>query len=693
MTILLVDDTSENLYFLEKLLQGNGYETVSAVNGADALTVAVENPPDLIITDILMPVMDGFTLCRHWRQHEMLNTIPLIFYTATYTDPKDEEFALSLGADRFIIKPADIDEFLHIVRETLNEYKERVDLKDSAPAPEETIFMREYNEALVRKLEKKTAQVESAEKKLREKNAALEKDVAERKRVEKELRLSEGKFRRLHESMMDGFVRVDLTGRIVEVNQAYIAMLGYSEAELSSFTYEQITPDRWHGIERNIVAGQIMQRGYSDVYEKEYIKKDGTILPVELRTTLIKNERGENEGMWAIVRDISAQKTLQKELLQAQKMESIGTLAGGIAHDFNNILAIIMGYSTLLEKRREHPEKFAECVRTINQAAERGASLVRQILTFARQSESALAYIDLADVITELLSMLQTTFPKIITITSTIEDGLPLVYADHTQIHQALLNLCVNARDAMPNGGTMAVTVGQCLRDEVQALVSDAADDRYLYIRVMDTGAGMDAATRQRVFDPFFTTKESGKGTGLGLSVVLGIMQSHKGFVDLESQKGRGTTFSLYLPVPQKQEGIPYTGKSSICEVRGGCETILVVEDEESLLQMICQILAAHGYQFLVARDGMEAVSLYERHKDEIAVVLTDLGLPVINGVNEFARLKEINPRVKVIMVSGFFEPGIHADLLRSGIKGFVQKPYSSEEILRSIRQVLDEEG
>jgi CheY-like chemotaxis protein len=289
----------------------------------------------------------------------------------------------------------------------------------------------------------------------------------------------------------------------------------------------------------------------------------------------------------------------------------------------------------------------------------------------------------------ELVSMLQQTFPKIITFNIDIESELPLLNADHTQIHQILLNLCVNARDAMPKGGVITMKAQRAKTDEVIERFPAANAQGYICIIVSDTGIGMDETTRNRIFDPFFTTKEKGKGTGLGLSVVYGVVQAHQGFVDVESAVGSGTTFRLYLPIPNS---ILTAGESDNTkeQIHGGTETILVVEDEDLLLDMIQILLETHGYTVLTARDGMDAITVYNQHIHEIALVISDMGLPKLSGEGEFKKLKEINPAVKMILASGYFEPEIKTILESAGVLGFLQKPYVIEDVLAKIRKALN---
>jgi signal transduction histidine kinase/ActR/RegA family two-component response regulator len=422
--------------------------------------------------------------------------------------------------------------------------------------------------------------------------------------------------------------------------------------------------------------------------EEKFLRLDGGI--VDVRVTSLPIILKGKPAMQVVANDITEQKKLRLELIQSQKMQSIGTLAGGIAHDFNNILGIILGYTGFLEKRKLDDPKLNEGLTVINQTVQRGAALVRQILTFARKTDITFEPMDTIELIHEILSMLKQTFPKVITFIEIFNKDIPYISADRTQIHQAILNLCVNARDAMPNGGTITIKVEKQSKERVQERFPAANQDSYVCISVIDTGEGMDDATRLRVFDPFFTTKPMGQGTGMGLSVVYGVVQAHQGFIDLESRLGHGTTFRLYFPAPTISERVVESQQSIESFEIGGKETILLVEDEEFLLDLVRIMLESKGYTVHSAKDGIEAIEQYMMHKEDISLVFTDLGLPGLTGIDQFKRLKEINPNIKVIFASGFFDPDIKSELLIAGATGFIQKPYTTDDVLRKLREVLD---
>jgi two-component system, cell cycle sensor histidine kinase and response regulator CckA len=507
-------------------------------------------------------------------------------------------------------------------------------------------------------------------------------DITERKKAEEALNLLSHTIKSISECVSV----TDLHNNIMYINQAFQDTYGYTEEEvigknISNIVYTNETD------KTEILAATLRGEWHGERINR---KKDGTEFPIFLSTSTVYDELGDPIALVGVATDITEQKKLQQELLQSQKMQSIGTLAGGVAHDFNNILGIILGYASLLEKHKSDDQKYSESISAINSAVQRGASLVRQILTFARKTDVDFEVINVNDLVHELLSMLQQTFPKLITFKEITEKNIPYIQADRTQIHQALLNLCVNARDAMPNGGSLTMQTELVSREKIQNQFRSADQNAYACVSVTDTGEGMDEATLDRIFDPFFTTKEKGKGTGLGLSVTYGVMQTHHGYVHAESALGHGSTFRLYFPVSDTSEKLTDSNTSAESFTTGGTETILIVEDEELLNDMVRFLLETSGYKAYAAKDGIEAVNIYKDHSDEIALVLSDMGLPGMTGSEVFKKLKEINPNAKVLLASGFFDPNDKSELLKAGAKGFIPKPYLPEDVLRGIRKALD---
>ncbi|MHB1049725.1 MAG: PAS domain-containing sensor histidine kinase [Bacteroidota bacterium] len=512
-------------------------------------------------------------------------------------------------------------------------------------------------------------------------------DITERKVAQEALRKGEERYRRLVEFSPIA-IMVHRDGKFIYVNPAAVDLLAAHE---SSQLLGRPILDILHADHRESHRMKQSISGDTDnvlIQSKEkFLRLDGTVIDVEVVS--LKIEYDGMPAMQDVVRDVSEQIKLQQQILQSQKNESIGTLAAGIAHDFNNILGIILGYTYILEQKRSDEKAFTGGIAAINQAVKRGASLVRQILTFARKTETKFLPVNSAELVNELVSMLKQTFPRIIEINNQFPTHVPFILADRTQIHQTILNLCVNARDAMPNGGSITLTATEISGAMVKNMFRTADQQSYLCVGVTDTGEGMTDAIRARIFDPFFTTKPQGKGTGLGLPVVIGIVQAHHGFINVESVPDKGTTFRIYLPTADDAIN-PADAHREVPFTAGGQETILLVEDEELLLNAVELLLESNGYTVFIAHDGAEAVESYTRHQSEIDLVVTDLGLPVMTGMEEFKKLKEINPDITVIFASGFIDPDIKSELLIAGARYFLQKPYVADEILKIIREALD---
>ncbi len=514
----------------------------------------------------------------------------------------------------------------------------------------------------------------------------ISRDITERKRVEESLI----RLNKAVEASGEVIFMTDRNGIFSFVNTSFTTLYGYEKAEVVGKTTPRILksgrqlPDHytefWHAlINKQTIKADLINR-----------TKDGRLLTIEATANPILDTKGSIIGFLAIQRDVTQQRTLEEQIRQSQKMESLGTLASGIAHDFNNILSIILGHASLIEKYQYDPERFRDSLQTITNASTRGASLVRQMLTFARKSATEFRPLLINESIQEIQRLLHETFPKTITVAFDVAERLPLITADATQIHQVLLNLCVNARDAMDGKGTLTVSARLVRGETVRHRFVNAKSSTYIEVTVADTGIGMDETTRHRIFEPFFTTKQFGKGTGLGLAVVFGIMESHSGFIDVASEVGRGTTFSLYFPI--KSFSVESVNDKSIIqkEAAGGTEVILVVEDEETLKESVRLILTANGYTVLSAEDGEQGIAMLDRFHNDIALVICDLGLPKFSGLEVLKKLKTLNPGVKFILGTGYIDPAERTAVLREGANDIVLKPYITNEFLRRVRDVLD---
>jgi PAS domain S-box-containing protein len=498
------------------------------------------------------------------------------------------------------------------------------------------------------------------------------------------------------EQSASSIVITDLEGNIEYVNPKFARLTGYSIEETIGknprILKSGVTPpEEYRQLWETIKSGGEWRGEFHNR------KKNGELYWESASISPIKDPNGVVTHYLAVKEDITEQKQMELHIRELETMESLGTLAGGVAHDFNNILGIILGHVSLLEIRRNENTAFEQSIRSINSAIQRGAGLVRQILTFARKTEVHPESVDVNKAILDLSRMIQETFPRTIEIVLDLEEGIPIISIDNTQLHQALLNLCINARDAMMEKREGRVTGGKL---RIRTLVVDGAvlsaregadpSVRYVEISVADQGTGMTDATVQRIFEPFYTTKELGRGTGLGLSLVYGVVKAHGGFVDVDSRLGEGTVFRLYFPVsggaapgeerrPEGEE--PAVGKG---------EGVLIVEDEVTLLELLESAFRDNGYRVFRAADGMEGISAYREHMNEIAVVLTDFGLPKVDGGALFRSLQSLNPSVKVVVASGFFEPAARSELIKRGVRALVSKPYGLEDVLAVVRKVID---
>jgi nitrogen-specific signal transduction histidine kinase/CheY-like chemotaxis protein len=393
----------------------------------------------------------------------------------------------------------------------------------------------------------------------------------------------------------------------------------------------------------------------------------------------------------AINTDITDKKKIEAQFMRAQRMESIGTLAGGIAHDLNNILAPIILSIDFLRSISNDPQA-TKILQAIELSARRGADIVRQVLSFARGQEGQRIEVQSKHLFKDLEVIMKDTFPKNIRLHFSVPGDIWTILGDPTQIHQILLNLCVNARDAMPGGGSLTIGVENKTIDEQYAAMNiEAKAGRYVVLSVTDTGTGIPRDHLDKIFEPFFTTKELNKGTGLGLSAVMAIVKSHDGFVNVYSEPGKGTTFKVYLPATEVSSTTRKEESEKVSLPRGNGQTVLVVDDEASILIVTSQTLQAFGYRVVTATDGAEALSTYVQHRDEIAVVLTDMMMPIMGGAAMIQALLRINPAVKIIAASGLPSNSGEAKTFGIDIKHFLAKPYTAETLLTSVRMILDE--
>jgi signal transduction histidine kinase len=380
---------------------------------------------------------------------------------------------------------------------------------------------------------------------------------------------------------------------------------------------------------------------------------------------------------------------MEQRLRQAQRLEAVGTLAGGVAHDFNNILTIIKGHTSLLLIESRRPDRVDEIAATINHAAQRGSELVSQLLAFARKSESTFTSTDINQRIREITAMLREAMPRNIAFELKLDNDLPEIHADPGQLERVLINLATNARDAMPKGGKLTFSTRRVQADDIPMRSADETAE-YLCLCVTDTGTGMDEATRQHIFEPFFTTKPKGQGTGLGMPVVYGLMQSHNGLIDVQSELGKGTAISLFLPIPAGSTRRAVETPTDKPKVVSGTETVLIVDDESDVSYFVEVILKLNGYGVVTAGSAEEALERLRAAPDQIDLLFSDVGLPRLDGFGLTVEARKIKPALKTILTSGYVDGGLKTRMAEAGIDGFMAKPYDMGDLLENIRTILD---
>ena len=517
--------------------------------------------------------------------------------------------------------------------------------------------------------------------------------LEDEKRSGQSLRDSEERFRQMTESIDEMFYMTDPgNGALLYISPAYEKIWGRTRASLFEF------PEKWvdaiHPEDRErvlAVAASKHLRGYQEQHYR-ILRPNGSVRWLRDRSFPVKDAGGKLIRMVGVTQDITEQKELETQFFRAQRLESIGTLASGIAHDLNNILAPIMMAAPLIRQSKS-PVDAGKMLATIESSVQRGAKLVRQLLSFGRGEEGEKKSLPVGPIIEELVAIAQQTFPKNMTIAAILPKDLAPILADATQVHQILLNLCVNARDAMPHGGPLIISAENIHFDAHAAATTPGAKaGYYVLVKVTDTGTGMTPAVMEKIFDPFFTTKDVGKGSGLGLATVMGLTKSHGGFVTLTSELGKGSTFAVYFPVattPGTEVPLADAAPS-----RGHGELLLLVDDEEAIRDSFRGVLIAHGYTVIVAMDGVEGTSRYALAMKEIQLVITDLDMPNMDGVTMIRVLKQMNPKAKIIVSSGLLQrnrmaPSRATELKALGVVAFLDKPYTATDLLQAIHKAL----
>jgi two-component system, cell cycle sensor histidine kinase and response regulator CckA len=637
--ILIVDDTPSNLEVLFDFLAEAGFKVLVAEDGESAIDRLHYASPELVLLDVLMPGIDGFETCRRLKSSPNTSDIPIIFMTAL-TETVDKVQGLTLGAVDYITKPFQHEEVLARIKTHLN---------------------------LCR-----------LTKQLQQQNMILEQQIQERQRAEEKIQEQAA----LLDITRDAIFVQSLDHTILFWNRGAERLYGWTATEAVGQSISQIFDDKTSAAlmeKQPIVLSQGEWSG-----ELQQTTKSGKTIVVSSCCTQVCDPQGQATSTLIVNTDITEKQQLEAQFLRAQRMESIGTLASGIAHDLNNALnPILMSVHLLQAKLQDESDQ--RLLNTLEQNTRRSIELVKQVLLFARGTESDRSALSVTSLIQEIAYIIRETFPKNIELyTDLPQQELWTISGNHTQLHQVLMNLCINARDVMPNGGAIKLSAENVWIGEADARLSlDAQVGAYVKITVSDTGCGIPSAMLDRIFEPFFTTKEIGRGTGLGLSTVLGIVKGHGGFVTVTSQIGKGTRFNVHLSAieaPTDQSPLPAVDSP----VTGQGELILVVDDEEPIRSVTEAVLETYGYRVLTAEDGVEAIALYTQHQREINTVILDMMMPAMDGATTIQMLQKIDPQVQIIAVSGLMNTHKNSEISPL-IKTFLPKPYTADDLLRAL--------
>lgn len=670
MKILVVDDNSDDRRLLRYIIERKGHEAIEAEDGLAGLRMAKIHRPDLIISDALMPLMDGYQFLRQVKADETTATIPFIFYSATYRADRDVDLALALGAEAYIIKPKEPAQLWEEVEIILQgSEKEKTITPELISEDEE--YLKRYSQVVAAKLEEKMRELQEAKAKVEE---------------------SEAFIRNILESVDEGFIVIDRDYRIIMANEAYMRTLKKSRDEVIGRRCYECSHDidkPCYENEEDCPARQTFESEKSHSAVHTHFDADGSPVYVEIKSYPMKNAAGEVSSVIEICIDITEKVKLENQLRQAQKLEAIGMLAGGIAHDFNNMLGVIIGYGSLLQRKMQEDDPCRSYIDRMLVSAEMAAELSRSLLVFSRKQPISPQPVDLNRTIRNIEKLLSRIIAADIHLKTDLTEEDLIIMADSGQIEQVLMNLVTNARDAMPGGGSIEIGSALMRLDEQSAReLGIGVPGAYAVMSVTDTGTGLGEETRKRIFEPFFTTKEPGKGTGLGLSIVYGIVKQHNGHITVESSAGKGSEFRIFLPVIAA--GAAGRKREEQQALRGGTETILLAEDSEPVRTVTAFMLKEYGYDVISASDGQDAIEKFMRNKESISLCLIDLIMPKKSGRKVYEEIRKISPSVKVVFMTGYFGQDTAMEDIVGGDAELIMKPVSSEGLLAKVREILD---
>lgn len=670
MRILLVDDDETNLKLLQILFEGAGHAVVLAENGEVALRVAREALPDLVVSDILMPVMDGYALCREWIHDPALKDRPLIFYTATYLTEEDEAFALSLGAAAFLRKPMEQEQLVAAAEQAGQRAASTPRPSADLPPLEEGPFLKAYNQRLVHKLSQRTE--------------TLAQNLVDLKEAESQLRLKGAAL----DAAVNAIVIADRRGDIEWANPAFLEMTGLDPLVVVGSNLRVLRSGAhdagfYRALWDTLLAGKVWQ---GEIVNRH---QDGSLRTAQATITPLLDAKGHITHFIDIMQDITEQKRFEGELRQAQKMEAVGRLAGGVAHDFNNMLNVILMNTELSLLATDLSVEHRRHLQEIQLAAQRSAELTQQLLAFSRKQPAQPKPIDLNAVVAESQKMLLRLIAEDIRLDFAPGAGLWVVQMDPSQVTQILVNLVINARDALPGAGVISLETANIDVSPDSVIFHDGlAPGRYVQLTVSDTGCGMDQGTLEHIFEPFFSTKGVGQGTGLGLSTVYGIVKQNHGGIAVYSHPGVGTSMKIYLP--RCLEGVREEPAEVDPPMPGGTETLLVAEDELPMLAVLVHALEERGYTVLATANPAEACQLAQHHAGSIDLLLTDVVMPGMNGNELHQRILQLRPDIKVLFMSGYTGDIVARRGLMDEHTHFLQKPFRLANLAQKVRAALD---
>ena len=658
--VLLVDDQPANRKLGDALLKRAGYEPTVVASVEDALREARRRPPDVILSDVLMPGLDGFQLCLAVRRDPVLAAVPIVLVSSAYTDEGDRELALQVGASVLVPHTPGLEEAIAAIEAACAPGAR-------AHAPASTVDQ-QYHASMRRQIDRQMVLARHAEDALSE---------------------SERRARTLFETVNLVVLGLDAQGVVEYVNPFLLKTMGRTSEEVLGKEWFALIPEAMQS-SRRAVFHELLEGGSRAHTESPLLTKSGEERMIAWNNTVIRDPEGQAIGTLSIGEDITDRQQLEGQLHQAQKMEAVGRLAGGVAHDFNNVLTAIFGYVEMVIEDLPATSAARADLGEVLKAATRAATLTRQLLAFSRQQVLQPRVLNISDVVQDIEKMLRRVIGEDVVLRTVLAPDLGNVRADPSQLEQVLMNLVVNARDAMPTGGKLGIeTANVELTGEYSQRHRPLIPGAYVMLAVSDTGIGMSPEVRARVFEPFFTTKEKGKGTGLGLSTVYGIVKQSGGYVWVYSELGRGTTFKIYLPrVGEPVESV--TPASALPRSLGGTETILVAEDDDILRPLARALLTNFGYTVLEAANADAAIAHARAHKGPIHLLLSDVVMPGASGRDLAHRLAESRPDTKVLYVSGYTDDAIvHHGMLEPGLH-YLQKPFTPDALARKVRDVLD---